>query len=161
MSELYEIQTTTIDGNDITLDQFKGQVLLVVNVASACGLTPQYTGLQALYTKYSDRNFTVVGFPCNQFGAQEPGTEQEIADFCSTNYQVSFPMMSKIDVNGPSRHPLYDLLAGDNAKFPGDITWNFEKFLISKDGEIIQRFSPQTTPEDRALVSAVESAISE
>jgi len=143
----------------LPLSQFKGEVLLLVNVASQCGLTPQYAGLKNLKDTYSDQGFQVLGLPCNQFAGQEPGTESEIKKFCETNFQVTFPLTSKIDVNGHNRDPLYAHLAGEAAKFPGDITWNFEKFLVSKDGEVLQRFSPKTMPESEEVIQAIEKAI--
>ena len=127
----------------------RGKVLLVVNVASKCGLTPQYAGLENLYQTYRERGFAVLGVPCNQFAGQEPGSEADIQSFCSLNYGVSFPMSAKVEVNGSARHPLYRLLAGEGAEFPGDITWNFEKFLLGPDGRVLARFSPRTAPDDR------------
>ena len=124
-------------------------MLLVVNVASKCGLTPQYAGLENLYQTYRERGFAVLGVPCNQFAGQEPGSEADIQSFCSLNYGVSFPMSAKVEVNGSARHPLYRLLAGEGAEFPGDITWNFEKFLLGPDGRVLARFSPRTAPDDR------------
>lgn len=143
-----------IDGQETTVDEFAGGVALVVNVASQCGLTPQYAGLQALYTEFEPHGFTVMGFPSNQFGAQEPGTNAEVATFCETKFGVTFPMFEKIDVNGPDRHPLYKALIGDG----GDITWNFEKFLITPDGAV-QRFGPKVTPDDPELRAAIEKAL--
>ena len=137
-----------------------GVATLVVNVASKCGLTPQYNGLERLQERYADRGFTVLGVPCNQFGGQEPGTADEIAEFCSATYGVSFPLTEKVDVNGAGRHPLYAELVDvpDAGGYTGDIRWNFEKFLVTVDGSV-QRFSPMTTPEDEALVSAIESSL--
>ncbi|MDA0370447.1 MAG: glutathione peroxidase [Actinobacteria bacterium] len=152
----------TLDGQSSSLSSMaSGKVCLVVNVASKCGLTPQYTGLEALHEKYADRGFSVVGVPCNQFGAQEPGSPDEIATFCSTNYGVTFPMTEKIDVNGDGRHPIYDELTrtADADGTTGDIRWNFEKFLVGRDGSVIARFSPMVSPEDPALVAAIESAL--
>ena len=160
MANVYEFQANTITGETIGLEKFKDQVLLIVNVASECGLTPQYTGLQALQEQYSAQGFQVIGFPCNQFGAQEPGSEAEIQSFCQTQYGVNFPMMSKIEVNGEGRDPLYVYLAGDGATFPGDIGWNFEKFLIGKNGEVLKRFSPQTEPQAKEVTEAIQQAIS-
>jgi glutathione peroxidase len=131
----------------------------VVNVASKCGLTPQYSALEALYQRYKDRGLTVLGLPCNQFAGQEPGTEQQIQQFCSLTYGVTFPMAAKLEVNGLHRHPLYRLLAGEGAEFPGDITWNFEKFLVGKDGRVLARFAPRTPPDDPAVVQAIEKAL--
>jgi glutathione peroxidase len=143
-----------IDGTETTAGEFAGDVALVVNVASECGLTPQYKGLQELYTEFADRGFVVLGFPSNQFGAQEPGSNADVVTFCETRFGVTFPMFEKTDVNGPARHPLYKALIGDG----GDITWNFEKFLVSRDGSV-QRFGPKVTPEDSDLRKAIASAI--
>ena len=158
-NSIYDIAVKTIDGKDQKLEAHKGNVLLIVNVASKCGLTPQYAGLEKLYQAYRDRGFVVLGLPCNQFAGQEPGSEDEIREFCSLNYGVSFPLGSKLDVNGPGRHPLYRLLAGEGAEFPGDITWNFEKFLVGPDGRVLARFSPRTAPDDPALIQAIEKAL--
>ncbi|HEY4610865.1 MAG TPA: glutathione peroxidase [Ilumatobacteraceae bacterium] len=151
---------STLRGEDTSLAAFEGKAILAVNVASKCGLTPQYTGLEALQEKYSDKGFTVVGFPCNQFGGQEPGTAEDIETFCSTTYGVTFPMMEKVDVNGDQRHPIYSELTqvADAEGHSGDIRWNFEKFLIAPDGAVT-RFSPMVTPEDPALVDAIEAAL--
>ncbi len=159
MSELYKIGVQTIDGQTTTLDSYRGQVLLIVNVASACGLTPQYAGLQKLFSELGPRGFTVLGFPCNQFGAQEPGTEAEIKNFCSTRFAVKFPMFAKIDVNGPGTHPLYTFLKKEKPGLEGkgDIEWNFAKFLIDRKGQVVDRVSPQVEPE--ALKSAIESLL--
>ena len=140
-----------------SLRDFAGDVLLIVNVASRCGYTPQYAGLQALYEKYRDRGFTVLAFPCNQFGGQEPGTMDEILSFCSTRYNVGFPVFSKIEVNGPNRAPLYARLT--QAIPPQDIGWNFEKFLIGRDGAVLARFKPRTGPESEEVVQAIEAAL--
>ncbi len=150
----------TLQGQPTTLADLNKKSLLLVNVASKCGLTPQYTGLEALQEKYADQGFAVVGFPCNQFGAQEPGTAEEIETFCSTTYGVSFPMMEKIDVNGAKAHPIYASLTqvADAEGHSGDIRWNFEKFLVGADGSV-QRFSPLVTPEDPGLVGAIESSL--
>jgi glutathione peroxidase len=146
---LYEIDVTTIDGKKQTLAEFRGQVLLIVNVASKCGFTPQYSGLEAIYQKYKDRGFSVLGFPCDQFGHQEPGDEAAIRDFCSTKYQVTFPMFAKIDVNGPAAHPLYQFLKGEKPGIAGTegIKWNFTKFLVDRAGNVVKRYAPTTTPE--------------
>ncbi len=173
---------TTIDGEKTTLEGYKGKVLLIVNVASKCGLTPQYEQLEALQTSLQNEGFTVLGFPCNQFLGQEPGSEEEIKTFCSTTYGVTFPLFSKIDVNGDTRHPLYSLLTrlapkavapegsgfyermaskGRAPAHPGDILWNFEKFLIGRDGQIINRFSPDMTPDDPILTAAIKQAIAQ
>jgi glutathione peroxidase len=158
---IYDVPVNTLAGQAASLGDYKGKALLIVNVASQCGLTPQYTGLEQLHETYGDRGFAVLGFPCNQFGAQEPGSPEEIATFCSTSYGVTFPLFEKIDVNGDGRHPLYEqLTAKDDAEGKaGDIQWNFEKFLISPDGEIVERFRPLTTPEDPQLVSAIEGQL--
>ncbi len=150
----------TLRGESASLADFSGKAMLVVNVASKCGLTPQYTGLEHLQRTYADRGFTVVGFPCNQFGGQEPGSAEEIETFCSITYGVTFPMFEKIDVNGPGRHPIYEELTAvaDAEGHAGDIRWNFEKFLVSPDGSIT-RFSPVVTPDDPTLVDAIEGAL--
>lgn len=159
MSAFHDQTLRGLDGQDLPLVPLKGKVVLVVNVASKCGLTPQYAGLEKLYQQYKDRGFSVLGLPCNQFAGQEPGSEAEIRDFCRLNYGVTFPLASRIEVNGPCRHPLYRLLAGEGAEFPGDITWNFEKFLLGKDGRVLARFSPRTAPDDPALIQAIEKAL--
>jgi glutathione peroxidase len=157
MANLYDIELKTLQGEETTLAEHRGEALLIVNVASACGLTPQYAGLEQLHEQYSARGFSVLGFPCNQFGGQEPGSPEEISEFCSTTYGVTFPMYEKIEVNGPGRHPLYHLLCSfpDGDGEAGDIAWNFEKFLISSDGEVVARFRPTVTPEAMELVDAV------
>lgn len=150
-----------IDGRDTKLADYTGKVILMVNVASKCGLTPQYAGLESVYGKYRDRGFVVLGFPANNFGGQEPGTEEEIKQFCSLNYNVTFPMFSKISVKGDDADPLYKYLTAlDTAPQPkGDISWNFEKFLVNREGEVVARFSPKTTPEDAVLVAAIEKEL--
>jgi glutathione peroxidase len=150
----------TLQGEPTTLGALGANTVLAVNVASKCGLTPQYTALEQLQSEYADRGFTVVGFPCNQFGAQEPGSADEIQTFCSTTYGVTFPMMEKIDVNGDDRHPIYEALTPvtDAEGHSGDIRWNFEKFLITSDGTIT-RFSPMVTPDDPNLVAAIEASL--
>jgi glutathione peroxidase len=152
----------TLSGVDTTLAEHAGKVLLVVNVASRCGMTPQYTGLERLHEKYADQGFSVLGFPSNQFDGQEPGTAEEIAEFCATTYGVTFPMYDKIDVNGPSRHPVYSELvdAVDDTGAAGDVEWNFEKFLVGRDGAVLVRFRPDVEPEDAAVVTAIEAALS-
>ena len=157
----YDVDIASLDGTPDSLRRYEGSVSLMVNVASKCGLTPQYRGLEALHEKYAARGFEVVGFPCNQFGGQEPGTPEEIETFCSTTYGVTFPMFEKVDVNGPSRHPIYGELTAvpDAAGKAGDIQWNFEKFLVSADGKTIQRFRPKTEPSDPALVAAIEASL--
>ncbi|MBV4501613.1 MULTISPECIES: glutathione peroxidase [Pseudomonas] len=159
MSAFHELTLHALDGEDLPLAPFKGQVVLVVNVASKCGLTPQYASLESLHQLYKAKGFSVLGLPCNQFAGQEPGSEREIQEFCSLNYGVSFPLSSKLEVNGPQRHSLYRLLAGEGAEYPGDISWNFEKFLVGKDGRVLARFAPRTTPDDPALVQAIEKAL--
>ena len=149
----------SIHGKPIDLSKYQGRVVLMVNVASQCGYTPQYAGLQRLHDQYSKRGFAVVGFPCNQFGAQEPGSPEEIEQFCSVNYGVSFPMFEKIEVNGPGQHPVYTELTAvpDAEGKAGDIQWNFEKFLVGPDGTVIARFRPLMDPEDPAIISAIEA----
>lgn len=157
-SELYSLTLDGLDGKPVEMRQFRGQVLLVVNVASACGLTPQYAGLQALYEKKKDEGLVVLGFPCNQFAGQEPGTAAEVQEFCSGKYGVTFPMFAKVDVNGEGRSPIYRwLIAGSDRK--DDIEWNFAKFLVSRQGKVLGRFSPRTKPDDPALLSAIEAAL--
>jgi len=177
---IFATELTTLDGEKTTLAQWQGEVLLVVNVASKCGLTPQYAQLEELHRQWHDQGLTVLGFPCNAFLEQEPGTETEIKTFCSTTYGVTFPMFSKIEVNGPQRHPLYAQLVAEQPqalapagsgflermtskgrapKQPGDILWNFEKFLIARDGRVIRRFSPDMEPQDEAIVSAIRQAL--
>ena len=157
---LYEIPVNTLSGEPSSLAPYEGKTVLIVNVASKCGLTPQYEGLENLEKTYATRGFSVVGFPCNQFMGQEPGTAEEIQTFCSTTYGVTFPLFEKIDVNGDDRHPIYkELVVKEDAEgYSGDIRWNFEKFLVSPDGSV-QRFAPQVTPEDPTLVAAIESAL--
>jgi glutathione peroxidase len=158
---IHDIAVTTIDGEEKTLAQYAGKALLIVNVASKCGLTPQYEGLQTLYDTYKDRGLEVLGFPCNQFMGQEPGTNDEIKEFCSLNFNVSFPLFDKIDVNGDDRHPLYAELTQheDGEGKSGDIAWNFEKFLVSPAGEIAGRYRPLVTPDAPELVEAVEAQL--
>ncbi|MEU0739153.1 glutathione peroxidase [Streptomyces sp. NPDC006134] len=150
-----------LQGGPAELGQYAGQVVLVVNVASKCGLTPQYTGLERLHERYADRGFTVLGVPCNQFLGQEPGSAEEIAAFCSATYGVTFPMTEKVEVNGEGRHPLYERLVGfaDSEGHSGDVRWNFEKFLIGRDGRVVARFAPQTDPEAPELVAAIEERL--
>ena len=158
---IYDFPVTALDGGSADLNDYQGKTLLMVNVASKCGLTPQYAGLEKLHEKYADRGFSVLGFPCNQFMGQEPGSAEEIATFCSTTYGVTFPMFSKIDVNGADRDPLYAELTRkpDAEGVDGDIRWNFEKFLIAPDGSVAARFAPQVEPEDPALVAAIEETL--
>ena len=157
---LYDIPVHTLTGEASSLEAFADKPVLVVNVASQCGLTPQYEGLEALQQSYGERGFSVVGFPCNQFMGQEPGTAEEIQTFCSTTYGVTFPLFEKIDVNGPDQHPIYAALNQtlDAEGYSGDIRWNFEKFLVSPDGPV-QRFAPTVTPEDPILVAAIEASL--
>jgi glutathione peroxidase len=152
---------TLLDGSDTTLDAYAGQALLVVNVASQCGFTRQYAGLEALYERYHERGLTVIGVPSNQFGAQEPGTAEEIAEFCQANFGVTFPLLAKTDVNGPDRHPLFARLTevADATGKAGDVTWNFEKFLVSPQGEVVGRFRSKVEPDDPELVAAIESVL--
>jgi glutathione peroxidase len=158
---LYDIPIHTLQGSDATLGDYSGKALLVVNVASKCGLTPQYEALERLQKTYGDRGFSVIGFPCNQFMGQEPGTSEEIAQFCSATYGVTFPLMEKIDVNGDERHPIYaELTETEDAEGKaGDITWNFEKFLLSPKGEVVARYRPQVEPEDPTIVGDIEAQL--
>ena len=156
---IYEIKLKDIDGKDTTLAAYKGNAVLIVNVASKCGFTKQYTGLEATYQKYKAQGFAVLGFPCNQFGGQEPGTNEDIKQFCSSKYSVTFPLFDKIEVNGENRHPLYVTLAGKDSPFPGDIKWNFNKFLVGKDGKIVKRFDSKVAPESEELTKAIEAVI--
>jgi glutathione peroxidase len=158
---VHDIDLQTLSGHPAKLGDYAGSTILVVNVASKCGLTPQYEGLQRLYERFADRGLVVAGFPCNQFGAQEPGTAGEIGEFCSVNYGVTFPMFAKIDVNGPDRHPLYAQLTkiADAEGKAGEIQWNFEKFLVGPDGTVLARFRPLTEPEAPEVVIAIESSL--
>jgi glutathione peroxidase len=153
MTDIYQTKLERLAGGETTLGEYAGKVLLIVNVASRCGLTPQYRDLEALYRKYQPQGLVVLGFPSNQFGAQEPGTAEQIATFCSTSYDVTFPLFAKTDVNGPKQHPLYKQLKGTGA----DIGWNFAKFLIGRDGKLINRYEPSTAPNE--LVSDIERAL--
>jgi glutathione peroxidase len=161
MTNFHDLKAQTISGDDKALKDYAGKVLLVVNVASQCGLTPQYEGLQALYDRYRARGFEVLGFPCNQFGAQEPGTEAQIKTFCETRFGVTFPMFAKLDVNGSTRHPMYAFLTAQATQpdGPGDIQWNFAKFLIDKNGTVVARFAPTVTPSSTELVDAIEHTL--
>jgi glutathione peroxidase len=152
---------SALDGTPLDESELRGRTVLVVNVASRCGLTPQYTGLERLQERYGEHGFTVLGVPCNQFGEQEPGSAQEIETFCSTTYGVSFPMTEKLEVNGPGRHPLYGVLSAtvDGAGEAGDVQWNFEKFLVSPDGRPVARFRPTVEPESQELTAAIESEL--
>ena len=154
MTTLSDFTLPLLDGTQQSLDAYVGDVVLVVNTASKCGLTPQYEGLEALYRKYAGQGLVILGFPCNQFMGQEPGTAEEIAEFCSVTYDVSFPLYGKLEVNGPSESPLYSWL---KAEHPGDIEWNFAKFLVGRDGKVIQRFAPTVVPAD--LAPAIEQAL--
>lgn len=154
-----EVPLRTIDGKPTTLKDQKAKLMLVVNVASKCGLTPQYAGLEQLQRKYKGQGFSVIGFPCNDFGAQEPGSPAEIQEFCKATYDVSFPLMEKVHVKGAEQHPLYTVLTGKDATFPGDIKWNFGKFLVTAEGKVLKRFEPATKPEDASVIAAIESAL--
>lgn len=158
---VYDIALPRIDGRPAKLSEYAGQVVLAVNVASKCGFTPQYAGLEALYEKYSPRGFTILGFPCNQFFRQEPGSAEQIQEFCSLNYGVTFPLFSKLDVKGATQHPLYSILTtiSDDAGKAGNVSWNFEKFLIGRDGRPMRRFRSKVAPEDPKLVGAIESLL--
>lgn len=179
-NSLYDIPINELNGRALTLGEFKGQVSLIVNVASKCGLTPQYAGLESLFKQYRERGLQVLGFPCNDFAAQEPGSSDEIQDFCTTNYGVDFLMFEKLNINSEPRHPLYAFLIaaqpeavfpagsdfreklasyGCSPKQPSDVLWNFEKFLIGRDGKVLQRFSPDTTPDNPTLIAAIEAAL--
>jgi glutathione peroxidase len=156
---VHDVPVKTLAGEPASLGDHAGHTLLIVNVASKCGLTPQYAALQDLYDRYTERGFEVLGFPCNQFGGQEPGGPEEIQQFCSVNYGVTFPLFEKIEVNGPHRHPLYDELTKtpDAGGHSGDIRWNFEKFLVAPDGTIVARYAPQTPPDDPGLVADIQA----
>jgi glutathione peroxidase len=156
---IYDIPLKDIDGKDATLKPYQGKVLLIVNVASKCGFTPQYAALEAQYEKYKDQGLVVLGFPCNQFAFQEPGTGADIKQFCSAKYHVTFPLFDKINVNGANRSPLYELLAGQGSAFPGPIKWNFTKFLISRDGKILQRYASNVKPDSADVVQGIETAL--
>lgn len=158
-ASLYDIPLVDIHGNETSLAAHKGKVMLIVNVASKCGYTKQYDGLEKLYDEYKDDGLVVLGFPCNQFNGQEPGSDAEIEEFCRLTFGVSFPMYSKLDVNGPNRHPLYKALAGDSSPFPGDISWNFNKFLVSKDGTILHRYASGVKPLSDELVGDIKAAL--
>lgn len=158
---LFDVPVETLSGEQTTLAEHKGKVLLIVNVASRCGLTPQYAGLERLHEKYADRGFAVLGFPCNQFLGQEPGSNEEIAEFCSATYGVTFPMYAKLDVNGDDRHPVFAELTqfADAEGEAGDVKWNFEKFLVSADGDVVARIRPRTEPEDPTVVATIEALL--
>lgn len=156
---IYDYSAKSVDGKETSLKEYQGKVLLVVNVASRCGFTPQYEGLEAIYKKYRDRGFEVLAFPCNQFGKQEPGTESEIKSFCETNYQITFPIFSKIEVNGAGSHPVYEYLKKEATGILGSeaIKWNFTKFLVNREGKVVKRFAPTDKPE--SLESVIESLL--
>ena len=156
---IYDIKLKDIDGKDTTLAAYKGKPVLIINVASKCGYTRQYAGLEATYQKYKTQGFAVLGFPCNQFGGQEPGTNEEIKQFCSSKYSITFPLFDKVEVNGANRHPLYVALAGKDSPFPGDIKWNFNKFLVGKDGKIVKRFESKVAPDSEGLTKAIEDVL--
>ncbi len=156
---LNDVPLKDINGQTTSLEAYKGKVLLIVNVASKCGYTPQYAGLESIYRKYHDKGFEVLGFPCNQFGGQEPGSNEEIKQFCSTKYQVSFPLFDKIEVNGKNRHALYAVLAGEGSPYPGNIRWNFTKFLVGRDGKILSRYDSKVKPESEELTQSIETAL--
>ena len=159
MSTLQDFEITDIEGKTNLLADLNGKVVLAVNVASKCGLTPQYAGLEKLYEEHSDQGLVIVGFPCNQFGGQEPGSETEILEFCQSNYSVSFPLTQKIEVNGAGRHPVYQWLTHEEGEFPGDIEWNFEKFLIDREGQVVKRYPPATPPEDAGLLQDISDLL--
>lgn len=156
---IYDIALKNIDGKDTTLKEHQGKVLLIVNVASKCGFTKQYAGLEAIYKRYAFQGLVVAGFPCNQFGGQEPGSSAEIKEFCSSTYNVTFPLYEKLEVNGKNRHPLYDFLAGTNSPHAGNIRWNFTKFLVGRDGKILNRFGSMTKPDSEEVIKAIEAAL--
>jgi glutathione peroxidase len=155
----FDIPVPSLEGEPDLLGPLRGKVALAVNVASRCGLTPQYTQLEALHRELESQGFTVIGFPCNQFGAQEPGTERQIAEFCSVTYGVTFPMSAKLDVNGAGRHPVYQYLTSNSTGITGDIEWNFEKFLVGRDGEVLKRYPPPTDPRDNGLLQDIADAL--
>lgn len=159
MSHLYELEATTISGDRVSLEEYKDQAMLIVNTASKCGFTPQYEGLEELYSQYKDKGLVILGFPCNQFGRQEPGSESEIQEFCQLNYGVSFPMFAKVDVNGANADPIFQYLKRAKKGLLGSekIKWNFTKFLVNRDGEVVGRFAPTVKPED--LKDDVEAAL--
>lgn len=158
-NKLADFKLPGIDGWEMPLDRFENEVVLIVNVASRCGLTPQYRALEALHRRYNDRGFQVLGVPCNQFAGQEPGSAAEIQQFCTINYDITFPMSAKVEVNGPGQHPIYAWLSGADARFPGNISWNFEKFLVGRDGQVVARFAPTAAPDDARIVQAIEKAL--
>ena len=157
---VHDFSVKTIDGRDVKLGEYKGHPLLIVNVASKCGYTPQYKSLESTYRKYKEQGLVVLGFPCNQFGGQEPGTNEEIKSFCSSKYDVTFPLFDKLNVKGAEQHPLYTALSGKDSPFPGDVKWNFGKFLIDRDGKVAARFEPGAQPDSDKVTKAVEAALS-
>lgn len=161
MPSLYDIPLKDINGQETSLKAYSGQVLLVVNVASKCGYTPQYKGLEAVYQKKKAEGFAVLGFPCNDFGKQEPGSNEEIKNFCKSNYDVSFPLFDKVRVKGAEQHPLFAALTGKGAVYPGDIKWNFGKFLIGRDGRVLKRFEPGAAPDSPEVLQAIEAALAQ
>lgn len=157
---VYEFELENIDGEETSLEQYRGNVLLIVNTASECGFTPQYEGLQALYEEYKEDGLVVMGFPANNFGGQEPGTEEEIKEFCKVNFDVSFPMFSKVSVKGEDIHPLFEYLTtAENPDFTGEIEWNFEKFLIDKEGELVHRFRSKVEPQSEEIINTIENVL--
>jgi len=160
-STVLDFTVRDIDGKDVNLSDYRGKLVLLVNVASKCGMTPQYDALEKTYAKYKDKGLVIIGFPANNFGGQEPGTDQEIKTFCSTKYNVTFPMMSKISVKGDDIHPLYKKLTQDNGDFNGEIGWNFTKFLIDRNGNVYARFASKTKPDDEQLIGAIEKGLSQ
>ena len=158
-SDLASIPLKDINGKSTSLKDYHGKVVLVVNVASRCGLTPQYKGLEATFRKYKDKGFVILGFPCNDFAGQEPGSNEEIKQFCTGKYDVTFPLFDKLHVKGADQHPLYAALTGKDAQFPGDVKWNFGKFLLGRDGKVVQRFEPKTTPDADEVAKAIEAAL--
>jgi glutathione peroxidase len=158
-AKIYTVPLKDIDGKDTTLKTYAGKPLLIVNVASKCGFTPQYTALEATWRKYKDQGLMVLGFPCNDFGLQEPGSNEEIKQFCTSKFDVTFPMYDKLHVKGKEQHPLYLLLSGPDATFPGDVKWNFGKFLVGRDGKVIARYDSKVTPDSPELTKAIEAAL--
>lgn len=158
-ADISAIPFKTIDGKETSLAAYKGKVVLIVNTASKCGLTPQYEALEALFKKYEDKGLIILAFPCNDFGSQEPGTAEQIQEFCSTRFSITFPLMEKIHVKGPEQHPLYTALSGKEGAFPGDVSWNFGKFLVSRDGKPLARFEPRVKPDSNEVIAAIEKAL--
>ena len=155
----FDLEAETLAGKPAKMEQYHGKVILVVNTASKCGFTGQYKALEAVWKKYQDRGLVIIGFPCNQFGSQEPGGASDISSFCQLNYGVTFPMMAKIEVNGPGRHEIYKFLCEESGAANGNISWNFSKFLIGRDGKVIDRYAPLTKPDDNGLIAAIEAAL--